>query len=95
VTITGQRSGHEATGWFTVTAPLRTITGKIEDKDDKEKKIRVVADDGRTETLKVTGNTVDENGDPIIFCDLNEGDRVKVEYNPRTDKATKIEKLGD
>ena len=94
VTITGQSYGHEATGWFTVTAKkTKTITGTIVKIDEKGKTIRVEAIDGRTETLKVTDETEDENGDPVDFDGLHEGDQVKVEYNPRTEEATEIEKL--
>ncbi len=93
VEIVGQSSGYAADGVFTISAPRRTITGKIVNKDDKEKEIRVVAESGQTETLKVTQNTTDENGDPLDFDDLNESDQVKVEYNPRTDEALKVEKL--
>jgi len=95
VHITGQTSNYVATGAFIATAPRRTITGRIEKKDDEEKEIRVVAASGQTETLRITGNTTDENGDPLDFDNLNEGDQVKVEYNPRTEEALEVDKLND
>ena len=70
------------------------ITGKIVDKDKKEKEIRVKNEVGREKTVEVTSNTVieDLNGNPLTFDDIREGDRVEVDYNG-SNEATKIVKL--
>ena len=70
------------------------ITGKIVHKDKKKRKIRVKNAVGREKTVKVKPTTqiFDENGDPITFDDLHEGDRVEVEYD-NNNVATRIDKL--
>ena len=70
------------------------ITGKIVDKDKKDKEIRVKNEVGREKTVKVTTNTVieDLNGNALTFDDIREGDRVEVDYNGNNE-ATKIVKL--
>ena len=49
---------------------------------------------GREKTVKIKPTTqiFDENGDPITFDDLHEGDRVEVEYDDNN-VATRIEQL--
>ena len=70
------------------------ITGKIVDKDKKEKEIRVKNAVGREKTVEVTSTTViqDLNGNALTFDDLREGDRVEVDYDDN-DVATQIVKL--
>ena len=76
------------------TAAGGDITGKIVDKDKKEKEIRVKNAVGREQTVKVKASTVivDADGNPIGFNDLHEGDRVEVEYDANN-VATSIEQL--
>lgn len=68
------------------------ITGEIVDK--RKNTIRVVNRLGRSKKVKVDRNTVitDSNGNNIGFNQLNEGDRVRVEYNS-SGTATTITKL--
>ena len=70
------------------------ITGKIVHKDKRKREIRVKNEVGREKTVKVKPTTqiFDENGDPITFDDLHEGDRVEVEYDDNN-VATRIEQL--
>ncbi|MBQ15937.1 MAG: hypothetical protein CMJ65_02305 [Planctomycetaceae bacterium] len=69
-----------------------SITGEIVHK--RGNKIRVVNRLGRTKTVKVDRATVirDENGNPLRFNQLHEGDRVEVDYDS-SGTATLITKL--
>ena len=77
-----------------VMPPDGDITGKIVHKDKRKREIRVKNEVGREKTVEIKPTTqiFDENGAPITFDELHEGDRVEVEYDDNN-VATRIDKL--